>query len=141
MTGVPWELDQLPRQLHADPTAKDIFSSPPLRKQRARKAKDLPTINERPPQKSPLSQRIDAGRSSSDLNLNSERRNSPDIGIGIGSGAGVGGNSDANGTDRGFSPTTGSFGDSDDHHRSDGGPRKTKLQATVLGKMLSGLRR
>lgn len=65
--GVPWELDQLPRQLHANPVG-DIFGSPPPRKQRTRKPKDnkLDTINERPgSQKSPLSQ--DASRSVTDL--------------------------------------------------------------------------
>lgn len=48
MAGVPWELDQLPRQMHANPVG-DIFGSPPPpRKQRIRKPKDqLDTIAER----------------------------------------------------------------------------------------------
>lgn len=67
LSGVPWELDELPRQLHPNPVG-DIFGSPPLRKHRSRKPKDnkLDTINERPgSQKSPLSQ--DASRSVMDL--------------------------------------------------------------------------
>ncbi|KAF9474565.1 Pkinase-domain-containing protein [Pholiota conissans] len=49
MDGVPWELDQLPRGQHPNPVG-DIFGSPPVRKQRTRKPKDLKldTINERP---------------------------------------------------------------------------------------------
>jgi len=48
MSGVPWELDQLPRQMHPNPVG-DIFGSPPAsRKQRVRKPKDqLDTIAER----------------------------------------------------------------------------------------------
>lgn len=46
MNGVPWELDQLPRQLHPNPTG-DIFGQPPQRKPRTRKSK-LDTISERP---------------------------------------------------------------------------------------------
>jgi len=48
MTGMPWELDQLPRQMHPNPVG-DIFGSPPPpRKQRVRKPKDqLDTIAER----------------------------------------------------------------------------------------------
>ncbi|KAG2368365.1 kinase-like domain-containing protein [Suillus spraguei] len=46
MTGVPWELDQLPRQLHPNPVG-DIFGQPPQRKPRTRKSK-LDTISERP---------------------------------------------------------------------------------------------
>ena len=34
MTGVPWELDELPRQMHPNPVG-DIFGSPPVRKPRA----------------------------------------------------------------------------------------------------------
>jgi len=48
MHGVPWELDQLPRQMHPNPVG-DIFGSPPPpRKPRVRKPKDqLDTIAER----------------------------------------------------------------------------------------------
>jgi len=69
MEGVPWELDQLPRGLHPNPVG-DIFGSPPVRKQRTRKPKDLKldTINERPlAQKSPEYLRQDASTSTTDL--------------------------------------------------------------------------
>lgn len=72
MNGVPWELDQLPRGQHPNPTG-DIFGSPPARKQRTRKPKDikLDTINERPPvsagPRSPEQPRKDAMTSTSDL--------------------------------------------------------------------------
>ncbi|KAG1836737.1 kinase-like domain-containing protein [Suillus subalutaceus] len=46
MNGVPWELDELPRQLHPNPVG-DIFGQPPQRKARTRKSK-LDTISERP---------------------------------------------------------------------------------------------
>lgn len=49
MSGVPWELHQLPRQMHPNPVG-DIFGSPPppRNKQRVRKPKDqLDTIAER----------------------------------------------------------------------------------------------
>lgn len=107
MTGVPYCLDEYPRQ---DPVI-DVHHAP--RKQRVRKPKDLPTINERPSAtaKSPLSQRFDAGRSSSDLH--SEGRNSRE----------------------------GAGDDADDGER-DGAPRKVqKGQINALAKMLSALRR
>lgn len=66
MDGVPWALDELPRGMHPKPDG-DIFGHPPIRKQRIRKPKDLPTINERPAPKSPLSQRHDAYNSTTDL--------------------------------------------------------------------------
>ncbi|KAG6820525.1 hypothetical protein H0H93_015998 [Arthromyces matolae] len=49
MDGVPWELDELPRGQHPKPVG-DIFGSPPARKQRTKKGKDvkLDTITERP---------------------------------------------------------------------------------------------
>jgi len=72
MNGVPWELDQLPRGQHPNPVG-DIFGSPPVRKPRTRKPKDvkLDTINERPQgssasQKSPEFRR-DAATSTTDL--------------------------------------------------------------------------
>ncbi|PPQ89493.1 hypothetical protein CVT25_012165 [Psilocybe cyanescens] len=72
MDGVPWELDQLPRGQHPNPVG-DIFGSPPVRKQRTRKPKDLKldTITERPAipttaQKSP-GMRRDASTSTTDL--------------------------------------------------------------------------
>jgi hypothetical protein len=63
---VPWELDELPRQQRQNPDG-DIFGSPPVRKHRPRKPKDLKldTINERPAQRSPLSQ--DASKSMTEL--------------------------------------------------------------------------
>jgi len=72
VSGVQRELDQLPRGQHPNPIG-DIFGSPPIRKQRTRKLKDLQldTINERPGQsaarKSPDDQRRDASTSTTDL--------------------------------------------------------------------------
>lgn len=76
ITGTPWELDQLPRQMHLNP--QDVsFGAPPIRKRRGQpmsKPKDgvpsrLDTINESTwaQQKSPLSQRFDASTSTTDL--------------------------------------------------------------------------
>jgi hypothetical protein len=50
MSGVPWELDQVPRGQYPNAPSGDIFGQPPARKQRTRKPKDakLDTINERP---------------------------------------------------------------------------------------------
>lgn len=60
MDGVPWELSQLPRQMHSNPVG-DIFGQPPpARKSRTRKSK-LDTISERP---APLR---DAATSTTDL--------------------------------------------------------------------------
>jgi hypothetical protein len=70
MDGVPWALDQLPRQQYMNPVG-DIFGQPPQRKARTRKPKDpkLDTINERPgaPQKHAVHQRRDAATSTTDL--------------------------------------------------------------------------
>lgn len=66
MSGVPWELDQFPRQPGSSLTG-DIFGKPPVRnKQRTRKQKEggLDTINERSGV-SPLAQ--DASTSTTDL--------------------------------------------------------------------------
>jgi len=70
MSGVPWELSELPRQLHPNPVG-DIFGEPPVRKQRSRKPKgqNLDTIAERPaatPQKRVPYQQ-DASTSTTDL--------------------------------------------------------------------------
>ncbi|KAG1751635.1 uncharacterized protein EDB91DRAFT_617017 [Suillus paluster] len=46
MSGVPWELDELPRQRHPNAVG-DIFGSPPQRKPRTRKSK-LDTIGKTP---------------------------------------------------------------------------------------------
>jgi len=71
MSGVPWELGELPRQQYPNPPVGDIFGSPPVRQPRTRKPKDLQlgTIAERPPasQKSPEFQRRDAATSTTDL--------------------------------------------------------------------------
>ncbi|RDB24910.1 U3 small nucleolar RNA-associated protein 6 [Hypsizygus marmoreus] len=70
MSGVPWELDQLPRGQYANPVG-DIFGAPPVRKQRTRKPKDvkLDTINERPTNSAAKNdaQRHDASTSTTDL--------------------------------------------------------------------------
>ncbi|KAI0790653.1 hypothetical protein C8Q75DRAFT_806056 [Abortiporus biennis] len=71
VTGIPWELDQLPRQMHPNP--EDVrFGTPPVRKRRAPKSKDssgLGTIDEWPNKNvpSPLGQRADASTSTTDL--------------------------------------------------------------------------
>ncbi|KAM6502409.1 CAMK/CAMK-unique protein kinase [Amanita muscaria] len=70
MTGVPWELDEVPRGQYPFPHG-DIFGSPPQpRKQRPRKQKDpkLDTISERPTgHKAAEHQRRDASTSTTDL--------------------------------------------------------------------------
>ncbi|KAG6886271.1 hypothetical protein C0993_006681 [Termitomyces sp. T159_Od127] len=72
MDGVPWELDELPRGQHPKPVG-DIFGSPPVRKQRTKKNKDvkLDTITERPQNaaagKSLEAHRRDASTSTTDL--------------------------------------------------------------------------
>jgi hypothetical protein len=75
MEGIPWELDQLPRQQHANPPDGDIFGQPPAaRKPRTRKPKDpkLDTINERPnvggsKRSAEVQRRFEASASMSDL--------------------------------------------------------------------------
>jgi len=118
MTGVPWIIDEFPRQLRPVGSEGEIFGSDSNRKRPARKQnpKDLPTINERPSHmKSPLSQRFDAAAaSSSSTDLRSEGHRSLS-------------NDDAS---------------SIDDDRLDGGPRKVhKNQINALAKMLSALRR
>ncbi|OBZ67088.1 Negative regulator of sexual conjugation and meiosis [Grifola frondosa] len=78
VTGTPWELYQLPRQMYPNPDDAK-FGAPPVRKRRAPKAKDpmLDTINERPlHQKSPLAQRLDAATSTTDLDHLARERDS-----------------------------------------------------------------
>ncbi|KAI0930605.1 hypothetical protein AcV5_007273 [Taiwanofungus camphoratus] len=68
VTGTPWELYQLPRQMYPNPDAVQ-YSGPPVRnKRRGPKPKDpaLDTISERPYQK-PVAQRMDAMTSTTDL--------------------------------------------------------------------------
>ncbi|KAL5507490.1 hypothetical protein ACEPAH_6946 [Sanghuangporus vaninii] len=158
MTGVPWALDELPRQLHPNPSG-DIFGMPPTaRKQRVRKPKDLPTISERPnqahahahnhhhnnnnnfnassaqqhpynssgsrapPNKSPLSQRVDAARSSTSLHRSS------------GEGAVA--------LNEFGEPVVREGKESDEREREGAAPRKVqKGQINALAKMLSALRR
>jgi len=72
VTGVPWELGELPRQLHPDPMGV-VFSGPPTRNPRFRKPQDTPlqTITERPgippAQKAPVFDQLDASVSTTDL--------------------------------------------------------------------------
>ena len=70
MTGVPWELDEVPRGQYPYPHGEIFGSSPQPRKQRPRKQKDprLDTINERPTgHKAAEYQRRDASTSTTDL--------------------------------------------------------------------------
>jgi len=114
---MPWELHELPRQLH--PNVGDYFGAPPPRVQRARQPKDLPTINERPSHgKSPLSQAQPATSSSTDLR--SEPRHSHE---------GLAADDD------------GSILSGKDGDRSDGPRKVQKGQINALAKMLSALRR
>ncbi|EAU91327.2 CAMK/CAMK-Unique protein kinase [Coprinopsis cinerea okayama7 len=85
MNGVPWELDQLPRGQHPDPS----FGNPPPRKQRTRKHKDikLDTITERPSNSAGLKSpelRKDAMTSTSDLPavVNAARDEGDNVGSG-----------------------------------------------------------
>jgi len=66
MNGTPWELHELPRQMHQNPDTAD-FGAPPVRKRRAPKAQDSPlgTISERP--HPPVAQRQDAATSTTEL--------------------------------------------------------------------------
>jgi hypothetical protein len=76
MTGVPWELNELPRQLHPKPHG-DIFGQPPVRPARTRKPKaaimqaqvaaNLGTISERESAGASAASRVDAGTSTTDL--------------------------------------------------------------------------
>lgn len=70
MTSAPYVLSEMPLQLQPSTSPDDFYRST-QRKQRLRRLKEIPTINERPgrTQKSPLSQCFDAARSSSDLHL------------------------------------------------------------------------
>lgn len=75
MPGVPWELNEIPRQMHPNPVG-DIFGSPPLQRKRgngntprnnkqtpgATKENKLDTISERPPGRN-----LDASASTMDL--------------------------------------------------------------------------
>ncbi|GBE81412.1 kinase-like protein [Sparassis crispa] len=68
MTGTPWELYELPRQMYHNP--EDVkYGAPPVRTRRAPKHKDtkLDTISERPHKASPLAQRHDASTSTTEL--------------------------------------------------------------------------
>lgn len=85
MSGVPWELDQLPRDQIPNPVG-DIFGSPPQRKQRTRKTKDtkLDTINERPgltggSSRPPEKTRRDASTSTTDLTGNGREDGSENV--------------------------------------------------------------
>lgn len=137
MTGVPWALNELPRQLQSN---DDMYGPSSTRKQRVRKPKEMPTINERPGRaaKSPLSQRLDAARSSSDLNSDTNEAREAAIGGGV--------NLNLNGNGNGVSPTdardaAGMHNDVDDAF-GENEPRKVqKGQINALAKMLQALRR
>ncbi|KXN90173.1 Negative regulator of sexual conjugation and meiosis [Leucoagaricus sp. SymC.cos] len=87
MSGVPWELDQLPRGQYPNNPVGDIFGLPPQqRKQRTRKTKDpkLDTINERPGQhggvsRAPENLRRDASTSTTDLAGNVKEEGSENV--------------------------------------------------------------
>ncbi|KAJ3572385.1 hypothetical protein NP233_g3126 [Leucocoprinus birnbaumii] len=86
MSGVPWELDQLPRGQYPNNPVGDIFGSPPQRKPRTRKTKDpkLDTINERPGQhgaisRAPENLRRDASTSTTDLAGNGKEEGSENV--------------------------------------------------------------
>ncbi|KAL7281261.1 hypothetical protein ACG7TL_004569 [Trametes sanguinea] len=126
VTGTPWELYQLPRQMYPNPDDAK-FGGPPQRKRRANKPKDLmlDTINERPPHhshpKSPLGlgQRQDAATSTTDLDHIGGHRRSGSRERDAGSGS--------------SGENEGTAGQS---------PRKVqKGQINALAKMLSALRR
>ena len=126
MTGVPYVLNEMPRQMQPNTSPDDFYGST-QRKQRVRKPKEMPTINERPGRtpKSPLSQRFDAARSSSDLNLDA-----------YDSREAVGGPVATDGRD------ADSMRSDPDEAFVDGVPRKVqKGQINALAKMLSALRR
>ncbi|KAI0309948.1 hypothetical protein OF83DRAFT_930965 [Amylostereum chailletii] len=114
MSGVPWELNELPRQLHANPRGENIFSMPPPpRPQRVRKPKSqnlkLEPISEQ------RTTRADACTSTTDLSA----LPSP-----VGGAAGGGG---------GFL--------SGDEEGGDGPKKVQKGQINALAKMLGALRR
>lgn len=70
MDGVPWELDQLPRGQYVDVEGdRDLFGTPPPRKQRTRKTKDVPlgTISEGPKVDVAVSTEVEDERSVSPL--------------------------------------------------------------------------
>lgn len=72
VTGTPWELNVLPRQMYRNPD--DVqFSAPPVRKPRRvpksnlSESVGLGTISERPHHKEPIAQRMDASTSTTEL--------------------------------------------------------------------------
>jgi len=71
MTGVPWELDQLPRGMHPNPIG-DIFGSPPVPRKRVRKSGGkLDTIVERsgmpPKAPAPVSESVESMRNPAEV--------------------------------------------------------------------------
>jgi len=81
--GTPWELSEMPRQLHQDPETFK-YSAPPTRKRRGAKGPDstLDTISERPQQKLPS--RVDATTSTTDLSRAQRERDGERDGSGEG---------------------------------------------------------
>lgn len=84
MSGVPWELAQLPRAQYPNNPVGDIFGSPPQRKPRTRKDRKLDTINERPGRDAGVSRglenmRRDASTSTTDLPGNGRQDGSENV--------------------------------------------------------------
>lgn len=79
VTGTPWELNVLPRQMYHNPDEVK-FSAPPLRKPRRAPKSNLSesvalgTISERPQHKEPVAQRMDASTSTTELETLSRDR-------------------------------------------------------------------
>jgi len=67
MTGIPWELHELPRLCHPDPQGDNIFSRPPAPKTKRRPTEGLQTISERPRTALAPYQRQDASTSTTGL--------------------------------------------------------------------------
>jgi hypothetical protein len=123
MTGVPWSLGQLPRQLHVRPEG-DIFGAPPIRKNnKTYQPQGLGTINEKErlsstPPTSPNSYSTwRSGMKSSSLDLNN-------------------GNGKALGVRKDAATSTTDLTD-----EGDGSKKIQKGQINTLAKMLSALRR
>jgi len=145
MTGVPFAIDEFPSQMLPDFSGEVLV--PSMRKQRVRKPKDLGTIPERPGQglvtpRSPLSQRLDASASSTDLRAGvnnskgKEREHYNDNGI-------SGNGNFANSMNAAPGAANGASGGGGAGEPVDGGngPRKVqKGQINALAKMLSAFK-
>ena len=142
MDGIPWQLDQLPRGMYANPVG-DIFGSPPVRKQRTRKNKELG---------GGVGALGALSNESGKLDTICERG----VGVGGGGGGGDGGKAQAQevfgngvvGTSRDASTSTTDLAvlmdglGKEDVDANGGGVKKVqKGQINALAKMLSALRR